>query len=250
MYATNAGVRLFWQATGDGPDLFLCPQCQPVTYSRMWKEQIPYLSRYFRVVTMDPRGNGRSDRPATGYDFDTRYGDLLAVLDEAVRPAVRPGGVLVRRACSRSGTRSTTPTGCRTSIVLSGQYAESVPQPFEEKVARVIRDDFDGWRQSALHRDPARAALAEGRRGLHGVGRRDHARDPRRVAPRHRRVNVCDLLGRIRRADARAPRHPGPDRPLLARAEDRRGDPRRAPGDVRGGRPRAARPRRRSRSTT
>ena len=27
-------------------------------------------------------------------------------------------------------------------ILLSGQYAESMPQPFEEKVARVMRDDF------------------------------------------------------------------------------------------------------------
>ena len=63
MYATNAGVRLFWQATGAGRDLVLLPQCQPVTYSRQFKAQIPYLSRYFRVVTTDPRGNGRSDRP-------------------------------------------------------------------------------------------------------------------------------------------------------------------------------------------
>src|SRR5256885_10814160 len=35
-----------------------------------------FRSRYFRVTTMDPRGNGRSDRPLTGYDFVTHYEDL------------------------------------------------------------------------------------------------------------------------------------------------------------------------------
>ena len=90
MYVSNGGVKLFWQATGGGSrDLVLLPQCQPVVYSRQFKAQIPYLSRYFRVVTTDSRGNGRSDRPATGYDLDSRYGDLLAVLRRRCGPPSR-----------------------------------------------------------------------------------------------------------------------------------------------------------------
>ncbi len=107
MYVTRDGVRLFYQVTGGqvteqgagggARDLFLLPQCQPVTYSRQWKSQIPYLSRYFRVTTMDLRGNGRSDRPAAGYDLDTRYQDFLAVLDETVRPPFALVAMLLRR---------------------------------------------------------------------------------------------------------------------------------------------------------
>ena len=37
-------------------------------------------------------------------------------------------------------------------ILVGGQYAESVPKPFEEKVARVIREDFDGWRKRLMKR--------------------------------------------------------------------------------------------------
>ena len=37
-------------------------------------------------------------------------------------------------------------------ILLSGQYAESMPQPFEEKVARVMRGDFGAYRQRLFAR--------------------------------------------------------------------------------------------------
>jgi pimeloyl-ACP methyl ester carboxylesterase len=114
MYVHRPDARIFYQVTGSGTrDLLLLPQCQVVTYSRMWKHQIPYLSRYFRVITMDPRGNGRSDRPATGYDLDTRYGDLEAVLDE-VRGRPSPSWRSRARPRSRSATRSPIPTGSRT----------------------------------------------------------------------------------------------------------------------------------------
>jgi len=152
MYLHRPGSRIFYQVTGSGErDLVLLPQCQVVTHSRMWKHQIPYLSRYFRVITMDPRGNGRSDRPAAGYDLDTRYGDLVAVLGEVARPPLAlvafscAGPLAFRYAVEHPGRLSHL-------ILLCGQYAESVPQPFEERVARVIRDDFDGWRRRLFKR--------------------------------------------------------------------------------------------------
>src|SRR5262249_7369510 len=96
MYVSQGGVRLFYQVTGRGPDLFLLPQCQPVTYSRQWKGPIPSLSRYFRVITMDQRGTGRSDRPPRGYDLGSRYQDLLAVLEATAHPPF----ALVAYACA------------------------------------------------------------------------------------------------------------------------------------------------------
>jgi pimeloyl-ACP methyl ester carboxylesterase/predicted glycosyltransferase len=152
MYVSRDGVRLFYQVTGSGDrDLFLLPQCQPVTYSRQWKSQIPYLSRYFRVVTMDLRGNGRSDRPASGYDLDTRYQDWLAVLEETVRPpfalaALSCAGMLAFRYAVEH------PDRLSHLVLLSGQYSESVPQPFDEKVAPVIRDSFAAWQQRLFAR--------------------------------------------------------------------------------------------------
>jgi pimeloyl-ACP methyl ester carboxylesterase/predicted glycosyltransferase len=146
MYVDRPGAKIFYQTTGSGArDLFLHGPCQPVAHSRMWKGQIPYLSRYFRVTAIDPRGNGRSDRPETGYDFETRYGDLLAVLDEAVRP---PFAFVAFTCASMLAVRYAVEHPGRVShlILLGPQYSQSLPKPFEERVARVIREDFDGWR--------------------------------------------------------------------------------------------------------
>jgi pimeloyl-ACP methyl ester carboxylesterase/predicted glycosyltransferase len=146
MYVSRPDAKIFYQVTGAGErDLFLCPPCQPVAYSRMWKNNLPYLARHFRVATMDPRGNGRSDRPASGYDFATRYGDLLAVLEEAVRP---PFAFVAYTCSSMLAVRYVIdhPRAVSHLVLVGAQYKQALPQPFEDKVARVIREDFAGWR--------------------------------------------------------------------------------------------------------
>ncbi len=52
-------------------------------HSRMWKMQVPYLSRHTKVVTFDGRGNGRSDRPegADAYRVEEFAADAIAVMD-------------------------------------------------------------------------------------------------------------------------------------------------------------------------
>ncbi|OAB87231.1 bromoperoxidase [Janibacter melonis] len=48
-----------------------------------WSAQVPALtSAGYRVITYDRRGFGQSDKPKTGYDYDTLAGDLDALLTE------------------------------------------------------------------------------------------------------------------------------------------------------------------------
>lgn len=47
-----------------------------------WSEQIPALTEAgYRVITYDRRGFGASDKPETGYDYDTFSEDLAGLLD-------------------------------------------------------------------------------------------------------------------------------------------------------------------------
>lgn len=82
-HVEREGVRLHYEVHGDGrPTLLLLPSWA-IVHSRLWKAQIPYLARHYRVIAFDPRGNGRSDRPKGADAYRTRelVADALAVLD-------------------------------------------------------------------------------------------------------------------------------------------------------------------------
>jgi pimeloyl-ACP methyl ester carboxylesterase/predicted glycosyltransferase len=82
-YVERDGVRVFWERYGDGdPTLLLLPTWT-LLHSRIWKAQIAYLARHFRVVTFDPRGNGKSARPRHPalYAESEFAADALAVMD-------------------------------------------------------------------------------------------------------------------------------------------------------------------------
>jgi pimeloyl-ACP methyl ester carboxylesterase len=80
-YVERDGVNLYYEVYGSGePTVFLLPTWS-IIHSRHWKMQIPYLARHCRVLTFDGRGNGRSDRPPSGYDEREFAADALAVMD-------------------------------------------------------------------------------------------------------------------------------------------------------------------------
>ena len=60
--------------------------------SRIWNLLVALLSQRCTVVTYDPRGAGKSERPPVGYTLDDHVGDALAVLDASgVGPATVVG---------------------------------------------------------------------------------------------------------------------------------------------------------------
>ena len=84
-YLDREGVRVYWERYGDGePSILFLPTWE-IVHSRSWKFQLPYFARHATVLTFDPRGNGRSDRPRDVHAYDRRRlaDDAVAVLDAA-----------------------------------------------------------------------------------------------------------------------------------------------------------------------
>ena len=82
-YAERNGVRLLYEVSGDGEPTVLLVGTGAFAPARMWKAQIPYLSRHARVVAFDSRGSGRSGRPrgVAAYEVEELVADAVAVLD-------------------------------------------------------------------------------------------------------------------------------------------------------------------------
>ncbi|GAA4112528.1 hypothetical protein GCM10022415_07370 [Knoellia locipacati] len=82
---TRDGVDLAWESFGSGATTLLLMPTWSIVPSRIWRAQVPYLARHFRVVTFDGRGSGASGRPtgATAYTNEEYAADAVAVMDAA-----------------------------------------------------------------------------------------------------------------------------------------------------------------------
>lgn len=82
-YVERDGVHTFYEVYGTGATTILLMPTWSIVHSRVWRNQIAYLARHFRVVVFDGRGNGRSDRPLepAAYMPHEFAFDALAVLD-------------------------------------------------------------------------------------------------------------------------------------------------------------------------
>ena len=60
---TPDGLRLYYEVFGSGTKTIVLLSVNPISHSRIWKAQVHYLARHFRVVAYDGRGSGLSDHP-------------------------------------------------------------------------------------------------------------------------------------------------------------------------------------------
>jgi pimeloyl-ACP methyl ester carboxylesterase/predicted glycosyltransferase len=140
-FVERDGVKIWYAVWGDsGPWVAFAPPFQ-VVHSQMLKGTVPYLSRHFRVITTDGRGNGRSDRPSgqEAYHFDHFYADFVAVLDaagadRAALVGISAAAMTVLRLAAEQPQRVT-------HVVTAGGFADSVPA--DEKIAQRLKMEGD-----------------------------------------------------------------------------------------------------------
>jgi 3-oxoadipate enol-lactonase len=89
-FASNRDVRIYYEVYGDGPPLLLV-HANPFDH-RLFSYQIARFSPFFRIVAVDLRGYGRSDKPETAFTLADMADDVLAVCaQERITRAVFAG---------------------------------------------------------------------------------------------------------------------------------------------------------------
>jgi pimeloyl-ACP methyl ester carboxylesterase len=78
-YIDTGEVRLHAVIGGDGPPLLLVHGWPENWYA--WRMLMPELARDFKVIAVDQRGIGLSDKPQDEYDTGTLAGDLVALME-------------------------------------------------------------------------------------------------------------------------------------------------------------------------
>jgi pimeloyl-ACP methyl ester carboxylesterase len=76
-FASNRGVDIYYEVHGNGPPMVLV-HANPFD-RRLFTYQIARFSPYFRLVALDIRGYGNSDKPETPFTLNDMADDVLAV---------------------------------------------------------------------------------------------------------------------------------------------------------------------------
>lgn len=146
-------VNLYYQDLGSGTPVILI-HGWPLDH-QMWDYQVAALTDAgYRCIAYDRRGFGKSDKPLTGYDYDTLADDLKAVIDEfqlenAVLVGFSMGGGEVVKYFSRHGGKGIAKAVLVSSIapfmLQTDDNPDGVPQEKIDEIAAGIQADRPGF---------------------------------------------------------------------------------------------------------
>ncbi len=83
-FTTSDGVRLHYLEAGHGPALLFIPGWTMPAW--IWERQMAEFSRRYRVIAVDPRSQGESDKPADGNYPERRARDYRELLQSLKLP--------------------------------------------------------------------------------------------------------------------------------------------------------------------
>jgi len=142
------GVKVGYEVFGQGDPAIVFTPIDAIVHSHAWKAQVPYLAQSHKVVTIDPRGNGRSDRPSDPAAYaDTEFvADTIEVMNAlGIKSAVLVG------LCT-SGWRSLLAAALHPDrvrgVVSIGTWAPFLTPPIPERTVAdfdAVLDEYTGW---------------------------------------------------------------------------------------------------------
>lgn len=170
-FTSSDGVRLHYLESGRAehgrPTLVFVPGWTMPAW--IWQAQLAHFAAIYRVLAFDPRGQGRSAIPATGYDYARRATDIAELLRAAdCNNVVLVGwslGVLESLRYMHDMRGAPTPSPVRGLVLVDNSVGEGEPPPGNPNFMRRLRSHRDetvrGFVQSMFKRPVPEAWLDE-----------------------------------------------------------------------------------------
>jgi pimeloyl-ACP methyl ester carboxylesterase len=158
-YATNEGLRLHYRNEGAGPPLLI--QHGFTDSAETWYElgYVDALKRDYRLILLDARGHGNSDKPhdSNAYSWAIMAGDVVAVLDAEGLPSAHflgySMGAVIGFALAKYAPERVT------SLMLGGSAPYQGDRASQEARVERLRQlgPLSGWGQPVSASIEARA---------------------------------------------------------------------------------------------
>lgn len=147
--AVESSVNLYFEDQGQGQPVVLI-HGWPVSHE-MWEYQVNALvNAGYRCISYDRRGFGQSDKPWTGYDYDSLASDLNELLSalnlwEVTLVGFSMGGGEVVRYLGKYGSARVSKAVLISSVVplvvKTEDHEEGVPREVFDEIIAKIHDD-------------------------------------------------------------------------------------------------------------
>ena len=181
MIATASdGTRLYFTVAGEGPPIVLLGG-KTSTIEGAWWRYIPELSRHFRVIGLDNRGAGHSDKPDVPYTTSMMAADALAVLAAAGEGSahwlgISLGGMIAQQVAL------TRPEAARSLVLIASHcgenQAEGDLEPLEALKGNPLARYSNLYSENFILNQPGwvtEDARHFGKMPLHAIHRQDQA---------------------------------------------------------------------------
>jgi len=134
-YLALPNLKTYYEVTGEGPPLMLIHGLG--SSSRDWEKQVPVFATSYRVITLDLRGHGRSDKPPGPYSIGMFAEDTAALIRELEVAPVHIVGISM---------------GGMVAFELAVRYPEllcslTVVNSYPEMRVETIREHLQAWRR-------------------------------------------------------------------------------------------------------